>query len=667
MSLLDDVSIVVTPNGYKAGELYAVVPVPSEGVEEVISFTNGTTYPFTTFATSGNNITSAIVSSAFAGAASNGISVTLGEIYKVTFDYTKNSGDDLRVLFALSANGAASAISNNVIISASGTYTEYFTITSTTTGYLQMGTGNSGHSLNASISNVSVKEYTAADMDVTRNTAATRVDEAGLVNYAEIIGSEEVTNGEFATDLSGWSNKSSTSSWVLGSARIDNSTGNANSGLFQDIGLILGKTYTLTATLKLISADSNGNFVVLTSNSGGGSQTIIYTGDALVIGGASVTETIEFTTADGDVSIQFACNTTNAIFEIDNVSVKEVTRDNVPRIDYSGGGCPHILAEPQRTNLDTTSASGTYGSTPTSEISAIAPDGENTAIRPVPGDASNRYQYTLTGGTYSSGDVLTYSWYRKRFSTPTGSVVTGDLDIKILVNCTQVGVTTEIASSINGYDRFSATVSITDGSLSSILRFYFGNVIEVGNSSVAYWGHQLEQGSYATSYIPTSGSAVTRNQDQFTRDGIGSLINSTEGVLFLEVAALSDDGTNRYFSVSDGTTSNYIYFRFVSTSNTVLMRTAVEGNTINTLQKEIADTTAFNKYAFKWKSGDYAFWINGIEVLTDSSSTVFGSNVLNQIEFSFPSLGGGGSNSKVKQLQVYKTALTDTQLTSLTE
>ena len=35
MSLLDDVSIVVTPNGYKAGELYAVIPVPTEGAEEV--------------------------------------------------------------------------------------------------------------------------------------------------------------------------------------------------------------------------------------------------------------------------------------------------------------------------------------------------------------------------------------------------------------------------------------------------------------------------------------------------------------------------------------------------------------------------------------------------------------------------------------------------------
>jgi hypothetical protein len=58
----------------------------------------------------------------------------------------------------------------------------------------------------------------------------------------------------------------------------------------------------------------------------------------------------------------------------------------------------------------------------------------------------------------------------------------------------------------------------------------------------------LEQGSYATSYIPTSGSTVTRNQDIFTRDGIGSLINSTEGVLFVEMAALSDDLTYRCIS-----------------------------------------------------------------------------------------------------------------------
>ena len=53
------------------------------------------------------------------------------------------------------------------------------------------------------------------------------------------------------------------------------------------------------------------------------------------------------------------------------------------------------------------------------------------------------------------------------------------------------------------------------------------------------WGCQSEEGSYATSYIPTSGSTVTRNQDIFTRDGIGSLINSTEGVLFIEFKTLT--------------------------------------------------------------------------------------------------------------------------------
>ena len=56
-------------------------------------------------------------------------------------------------------------------------------------------TGSSG--VYGLIDNVSVKEYTSADMDVTRNTAATRVDENGLVNYAEVIGGEEVTNGDF--------------------------------------------------------------------------------------------------------------------------------------------------------------------------------------------------------------------------------------------------------------------------------------------------------------------------------------------------------------------------------------------------------------------------------------------------------------------------------------
>ena len=125
------------------------------GVNIITGFTNGSTYAFSTLTTSGTEITSAIVSSAFAGAASNGVTLASGDVVTVTFGYTKTSGNDLRVLFASSANGAASAVSNTVNISASGAQSHDFTITATGTAYLQLGTGNSGHSINFAATGIS--------------------------------------------------------------------------------------------------------------------------------------------------------------------------------------------------------------------------------------------------------------------------------------------------------------------------------------------------------------------------------------------------------------------------------------------------------------------------------------------------------------------------------
>jgi len=125
------------------------------GANIITGFTNGSTYAFSTLTTSGTEITSAIVSSAFAGAASNGVTLASGDVVTVTFDYTKTSGNDLRVLFASSANGAATAVSNTVNISASGLQSHDFTITATGTAYLQLGTGNSGHSINFAATGIS--------------------------------------------------------------------------------------------------------------------------------------------------------------------------------------------------------------------------------------------------------------------------------------------------------------------------------------------------------------------------------------------------------------------------------------------------------------------------------------------------------------------------------
>ena len=91
MSLLDDVSIVVTPNGYKAGELYAVVPVPTEGAEEV---TNGD------FATDSDWSKAPSVTISGGSANFNLASdtyvyqdiLTATKTYKITFSGTINSG-----------------------------------------------------------------------------------------------------------------------------------------------------------------------------------------------------------------------------------------------------------------------------------------------------------------------------------------------------------------------------------------------------------------------------------------------------------------------------------------------------------------------------------------------------------------------------------------------
>ena len=218
----------------------------------------------------------------------------------------------------------------------------------------------------------------------------------------------------------------------------------------------------------------------------------------------------------------------------------------------------------------------------------------------------------------------------------------------------------------NGWYRCSATM--TNGGLQvpsfgvsadGLTNSYQGD----GTSGVYIYGGSLEEGSYPTSYIPTSGSTVTRNQDIFTRDGIGSLINSTEGVLFVEIAALSDDGTFRILSLSSGSATNRILIYYSSDANAIVYSITSAGNSIATYSYTLSDSTILNKLAVKWKVNDFAFWVNGTEVHTVSSGNP--PSGLNLLNFS-NSTGSNNFYGKVKQLQVYDTALTDEQLLQLT-
>ena len=317
----------------------------------------------------------------------------------------------------------------------------------------------------------------------------------------------------------------------------------------------------------------------------------------------------------------------------------ETMGNNVPRLDYTDGSCPTLLTEPESTNLVAESAEGIYGNPPDSETQTLAPDGTNTAVIPTVGDLADRYQYTISAGSATGDTKITYSWHRKRLSTPSEDPnQTGDLKITNLVNCIQDGSTIQIGSDIGGYDRFSATFDVIDGSLEAIIRLYFGEVVGVGNSSVAYFGHQVEVGEYATSYIPTSGATVTRSADTgVISEDLSSYINSSEGVLEIKAKALFNGRPDARIGLSDGTLDNRVTLSWRESANKMSIFMKVNGSNVldgGAVEFENFyghDQSEMATFKMKWKSGDIQVKLNGTVVFTDTSS--FSGLVLNELSF----------------------------------
>jgi len=144
-----------------------------------------------------------------------------------------------------------------------------------------------------------------ADMDVTRATAATRVDENGLVNYAEIVSDTElVTNGDFATD-SDWTKGTG---WTISEGNLNASNVNAVSTT-QSGYTFVGKTFQVSYT---ISDYSQGSVQIYL----GGSQST-----SLKSANGTHTETISISSGN---TLLYIYGTSNFTGNIDNVSVKPI-------------------------------------------------------------------------------------------------------------------------------------------------------------------------------------------------------------------------------------------------------------------------------------------------------------------------------------------------------
>jgi hypothetical protein len=324
---------------------------------------------------------------------------------------------------------------------------------------------------------------------------------------------------------------------------------------------------------------------------------------------------------------------------ITDISVTEILGDK-PRIDYTDSlTSPSFLLEPQSTNLIPYSKDfsqwGKVNGAVVTDNFTTSPDGTQNAAKVV-------YDGTSLGrveiATSASG-TNTQSIYLKTVSgTQVVSIGASSSDL------TEVTVTSE-------WQRFTYTGS---GS--------YPRVLCNDAATIYVWGAQLEQGSYATSYIPTAGSTATRTQETCNGAGNASTFNDSEGVLYAEIAALADDGTVRNMAISNGTNNERVLLQYYTSSNVIRAFCASSGSSLN-MPHTLTNATDFIKVGFKYKSGDYALWVNGVEV--DTKTNTFTPTGLNELAFDNSS-GGGQFYGNVKCIAVFNEALTDDELEILT-
>jgi hypothetical protein len=423
---------------------------------------------------------------------------------------------------------------------------------------------------------------------------------------------------------------------------------------------------------------------------------------------------------DGTYSHTFVAGTSSILYlgyidngtytgTIDNISVKDITFStdvDLARINYdSNGDDGHILLEPTSANLipyseDTTNWSTQVNSVLATSNQAISPDGTLNADKLIPANGnvqSNGGRYISFSSTaetdYSVSIFVKQAEYRYvTFSYGSTSAYGFHFDlqdgviIQELSNAQYSDISREVKSFDNGWYRLK--ISLTDNNTNPT-RFISvrpanerptatnNNYSTTGDgtSGIYAWGFQLEALSYATSYIPTlTGSPVTRAAETLTGSGNSTLINSTEGVLYLDIAMLSEDdkdSDNQIF-LSNGSSNNRVGI-LINADGDIRAQIRDNEETITSRNVTIldqsesgVDTAAFNKIAILYKSGQNKLFVNGSRI----TDTNFDSFVFN---YSFKKLnfdnGSGTANyfrGKVKAVAVFNEALEDDELELLT-
>lgn len=403
---------------------------------------------------------------------------------------------------------------------------------------------------------------------------------------------------------------------------------------------------------------------------------------ALIPSGYKATKVYSQLPVNGNGDFTFDRGTSTAQTRVNKDGLIEDVAQDVPRLDYLDGGCPSLLLEPSRTNLVQRSEEfdNSYwlkSLTSVTANQAISPDGTITADTLTKNaDFGALYK---SGISISSGSNYTLSIFVKKSTTNFFSLrqASGSYDVRKQFNLTTKEVTNGLGGNQTGFvsseikeypnDWYKISIVCTSNGTSLTVGFYSGKVGEsTNNGNTFIWGAQVEAGSYATSYIPTSGSTATRAAETCNGAGSTTEINSQEGSFYFEGRALFDSLTSRAIALGDGTANNRVFFYYTPTTNQIGVFVIVGGVIQSALFYNLVESVDYAKISYTYKANEFRLYVNGLLVSEDLSGSTWSTNTLTALGFSSDTIGGSPFYGRVKRLSVYNSALTDSQLEALT-
>lgn len=382
-----------------------------------------------------------------------------------------------------------------------------------------------------------------------------------------------------------------------------------------------------------------------------------------------------------DPRITFVRDTTATRFN--ELGLLELVDANEPRIDYDPvtGECLGLLIEGQRTNLLTYSeefdnAAWTKTRSSITANATTAPDGTLTADKLVE-DTSVGQSHNLNYSPYytpTAGTKYTFSVYVKASGRTKVQVnFTGGAALSYIVYDLSLGQVVpggigDIVPVNNGWYRLETSLQAVDTTIGRVSIYLWDSTSGAydgdGTSGIYIWGAQIEEGSFPTSYIPTTTTPVTRNADlaSMTGTNFSDWYRQDEGTIVSEHEWFTTSDYGTVWGVSDGTSDNEM--RLIGW-NTSFDRSPTIWS-LGTSQTDIISSYTSNKiykYAISYKDDDIATSRDGDNPMTDSSATV---PIVNSLSIGNTRGIAFELNGHIKNLKYYPVRLSNSELQTLT-